>query len=319
MALEYALEWLRGPLLDIRGVLDIVASFIFQFKGVRVRDLPHQSTIHPIITCLEALSDGLAVGDTAGTIGIYDSQCVGLLKTYHQQSPVHTIAAYGADNGFVCNSWFGVTFHKQDAFESFYSHDGHQVFKLITFPDGLIASCSKISKAVHIYIRGSISDDMQFRYLHSLTGNHRAADIVRCGDLLAVVYQAPGVVWLLDALTGMHVQTLPLACNYVCDLAFPTKDLMVVLDTTMCLHTYSLTAQCFEPPRSAYHICTIPDGQLLTLRALGNHFYILDSSSHTIVSNHDETPLEPANISRMVYVPSGFVVMCQEGRLAVWR
>lgn len=55
MALDVAFNWLRGPLMDISGLVDMVSSFFFQFRGILVRELPREST--STINCLVALTN----------------------------------------------------------------------------------------------------------------------------------------------------------------------------------------------------------------------------------------------------------------------
>jgi hypothetical protein len=71
MSLAVALKWLREPLMDIKGVIDIVSSFFFRFQGVQVRELTRRSK--SVINCLVPLSNAWAVGDMAGDVTLYDS------------------------------------------------------------------------------------------------------------------------------------------------------------------------------------------------------------------------------------------------------
>jgi hypothetical protein len=324
MSIELALEWLRGPLLGIEGVIDIVSSFIFQFKGVQVRELARESDLS-CINCITCLSDGWAVGDEAGNIGVYDQQCEQLLRTYHHPSPVRTIAAFGAGNGFVFNQTLGMVYRQNEETEGFCSRDGNQVFKLVTFSDGLVVSCSKITTSVHVYITWR-QPSLKFYFMHSMTGKHRAADIMQCGGLLASVHQTmisgpKTEVWLWDVRRGLHLYTFPLTCSYICDAISLTDDTMVFIDTSFRVHMCNAT-KGYEAGKAAYNMCAVPDGWFLTTRLHNDNFYMLSSDiqSEVIVPNKNQAAIPDCHMSRILYVPSGHVVVCQENRkLVVWK
>ncbi len=313
MSLEYALEWLKGPLMGIGGVIDIVSSFIFQFKGVQVRELPRQSDAS-CINCITALSDGWAVGDDDGHIGVYDLQCEQLLKTYQTGAPVRTIAAFGDDNGLVFNQVSRIIYrHDEDLVTHWCSsHDGRQVFKLVTFPDGLVVSCSKTTTSVHVYTwSGKV-----FHFMHSLTALHRTTDIVRCGLLLASFHQSaifgPNVeVWLWDVRRGHHLHTFPLACSYVYHAISLTDSKIALVDSICRLHVYNEEKNAYEVSKVASTLCALPDGELLTTRVHDDNFYILapGDQCETIVHNQKQSASN-YHMSYIFYVPSGHVVVC---------
>jgi hypothetical protein len=323
MALEVAREWLQGPLMGISGLIDIVSSFIFQFKGVQVRELPRESGSY--ITCITELSNGWAVGDEAGNIAVYDAQCEQLLKTYRHLSPVRTMAACGADNGFVFNQTIGIAYRHNEETHWFCSRDGHNVFKLVTFPNGVVVSCSKITTSVHVYIAWGEKKSMVFHFAHSMTGLHRAADIVRCGRLLASVHQTkisgPNTeVWLWDARRGHHMHTFPLMCSYICNAISLTDGKMLFIDTGFKLHVYSEEKNAYQASKVAHTLCATPDGGFLTTRLHDDNFYLNSNGFETMVPNQNQTTIPDCLMSHTVYLPSGHVVICHENRkLVVWK
>lgn len=331
MAFRAALECLHGPLMGISGVIDLVSSYIFQFQGRPVRELSRTSDAG--INCITALSDGWAVGDSAGNVELYDSDCERLLRTYTHAQSVNTIAQFGNDNGFVCNSMFGVVFWRNQRSDHFMSHDSRCVFKLVSFPNGLVAACSKITSIVHVYRAKDEGASITLRCLHSLIGPHRVSDVVKCGDMLGSVHQANHlechtVVWLWDARLGIHLHTIPLACAYVCDIVSPTDDTMAFIDTWFAVHVFNVDTKRYDQYDDAdlaYNTCVIPDGRFLTTSVEGDVFYSRTADfegGDTLeinLSEQHKLQLVPNKMSHLLYIPTDHIVICREGKLLVWK
>jgi hypothetical protein len=278
------------------------------------------------------------VGDDAGDIGVYDLQCEQLLKTYRNLSPVLTIAACG--DGFVFNQTIGIVYRHNLATRWFCSFDGQPVLKLVTFPNGLVVSCSKITTSVHVHIAWGETSKV-FPFAHSLTGLQTATDIIRCGRLLASVHQTEisgpnAEVWLWDARRAHHLHTLPLTCSHICNAISLGGSAMAFIDTSFRLHVYEDKTGCelskddnsyilntISPFEIAYTVCALPDSCFLTTRLHDNNFYILNSQGETIV-HQDQTSLPDLHMSHMfshiLYMSSGHVVICQDNtKLSVWK
>ena len=239
MAFACALEWLRGPLMRIQGVIDIVASFSFNFQGVALRVLPRESS-PSMIECLVELSHGWAVGDAAGYVSVYDFECEKLLRTYRMHYAVYTIASYG-ENGFICNSSSGFLVWNNLKSRRVPGADDHRICKLLSFRGDIAASCSNADERVHVYDLVNVYLNGQSTVLHSLHGPGRVTDVAKCEDTLVSVHdtQSHVVVWLWDVRRGTHVHSIPLEFNNIYNVIVNQTTFMFI-DEEFHVHAYNL-------------------------------------------------------------------------------
>lgn len=312
MALACALEWLRGPLMDIQGVLDMVASFFFKFQGVPVRVLPRESP--STIECLVELTHGWAVGDSAGNVSVYDFECEKLLSIYHMGHPVYTIASYGAD-GCMCNANSGFwVWNNLDPFylwRYIYGPYNRSIVKLVSLSGGIAASCSTFDENVHVY-----NLNHQCSFLHSLKGPGRVTDIARCEeDTLMSVHVTPLQVAVLmwDARRGTHVRSIPLEFNHIHNV-FVNQTTFMFIDPESCVHAFDLGTKRDSIVARADRFCVIPDNHILTSNSASS-FGVVDVTNAqasdvqvTVWSNH----------FKVLYVRTGHVIVCHSNQVQVW-
>jgi len=319
MALEFALQWLRGPMKHVQGVLSIVSGYIFQFEGVQVRQLRRRSDCS--IHCLVELSDGWAVGDGFGDVSIYDTDAVQCLYVVRHAYPVYTIAAL-PHNHFVSNADQGfwvvqlptsrhITFQNDQ-----HSDYKHCILKLVAFPNGIVASITKCGPWVHVW-------DMHTGCcIHTLNGSGVAADIVTCGDrLLSVHKKVESTAWVWDAQSGAHLQTIALNCLYF-------KTCTALDEQTMCFHvvgglfvfnvqTWSLR---FERTLDMCSWTTFDD-QIMCSSLCNDTLTMLDTNTGAVrvLSCPKIKALQASQVDRMLYIRSGHIVASSKGKLFVWR
>jgi hypothetical protein len=309
MSLACALEWLRGPLMGIEGVLDMVASFFFQFQELKVRDLPKMS--ESPINCVVALANGWAVGDMAGHVGVYDLQCERLVCIYRHTNPVYAIANYG-DDGFVCNATHGLWVWKNKKARKIPGVDLHVILKLVSFPDGVAASCSKADKTIRVY-------DLHAPYAatHSLMGPGRATDLVRCGDFLVSVHQTQEdpfnvAVWTWDARVGTHLQSLSLEFTWI-GKVIATDHTIFFIDPQSFAHAFDLDTRAHRIFTKTEELCIIPDGRLLTH---DESFHIVEATNAVIPDIDSRVGIDACFL---LYVCTGHVLIWNSTRIQVWK
>lgn len=327
MAVVFAVEWLRGPLRDISGLVNIVSSFCFQFRGVPVRELPREST--STITCVVCLSDAWAVGDSDGNVSVYDSCCEQLLRTDCHGYPVYTVASFG-DNGFVCNAKQGFWVRHKEKTWLVPSEEAHCIFKLASFPDGTVASCSKLNGVIRIYDLHAASP-----FLRVLLVPGRVSDIVQCSHMLASVHETEEppfnvVVWLWDARQGTVVHTIPLQYQFVYNVV-AAENKLAFIDPQMRAHVYNLETNRSDVMARTYRLCTIPDGRFLVTSTVDDAFRVVETSAcgvnneanseanSEVKGEADEVAFRAGNICCIMYTPAGYIISCKYNKIAVWK
>lgn len=319
MALDVALNWLRGPLMDISGLVDMVSSFFFQFRGIPVRELPREST--STINCLVALTNAWAVGDSAGHVSVFDLQCKRLLRTYRHGHPVYTVASFG-ENGFMCNAGHGFWVWNNHKSRRVPGEDENCIFKLVSFPDGLAASCSKLNGEVHVYDLHGAST-----FLHILLGPGRVSDIVECGDRLASVHETEDAafniaVQLWDARRGTIVHTVQLQCPFIYNV-ISIEHSLVFIDPQLRVHVHDLETGHQDVVAMTYRLCAIPDGRVLITSVVDDTFQTVElpspSARPAAPPDNTKDTSEPRGICWMLYSPAGFIVSCKYNKISVWK
>ena len=313
MALECALEWLRGPLMGIQGVVDIVASFFFKFQGVKVRVLPRES--RSAIECLVALPHAWAIGDSAGYVSVYDLQCKQLLRTYNIRYPVFTIATFG-ENGFMCNanSGFWVLNNLEppnSKFRRITGADDRGICKLLSFPADIAASCSN-TENVHVY-------DITRQSTYSLKGPGRVTDIVKCDEntLWSVHNTHSNVaVWLWDVQRGTHLRSIPFEFVLIYNVV-ATPHTLVFIDPEYCVHAYNLETMHDSIVGTTDRFCTIPDDRIISSGF--DRFGTIDVLNARLLDKPQARSKGVYSNFKFVYVHTGHVIMCNFDEVQVWK
>lgn len=309
MSVACALDWLRGPLMGIQGVIDIVAGFFFEFQEVMVRDLAKMSA-RPI-NCVVELANAWAVGDMDGHVGVYDLQCEQLLCIYRHTHPVYTIANHG-ENGFICNASCGVWAWNNKKARKIPGVDAHVILKLVSFPDGVAASCSKVDEIIRVY-------DLHAKHAatHSLFGPGRTTDLVRCGDTLVSVHETPHApfnlsVWMWDARVGTHLQSLLLEFNWIGNL-IATDDAIFFIDPQSFAHAYELETRSHRIFTKTEKMCIIPDGRILTR---DKTFRMIEANNTVIPEVDCGRSIESC---LLLYIRTGHVIIWTSVAIHVWK
>jgi WD40 repeat protein len=315
MALACALEWLRGPLMGIQGVIDIVASFSFKFQGVPVRVLPREST--SMIACLVEISHCWAVGDAAGDVSVYDFECEKLLRTYRMHYPVYTIASYG-ENGFMCNANSGFWVWNNLKSRRVPGADRAIICNLLSFRGDIAASCSNADERVHVYDLANVYLNGQSTVLHSLRGPGRVTDVAQYEDTLISVHETHsyGVVWLWDVRRGTHVHSIPLEFNHIYHIhnVIVNQTMFMFIDEESRVHAYDLETKRDNIVARTDRFCAIPDNRILTSGS-DSSFGVVDVTN---AYTSDAQVKARSNCFKFVYVRTGRVIVCNLHEVQVW-
>lgn len=325
MALAVAIEWLRDPLKHIQGITSIVSSFVFEFEGVQLRQLPRRSdcTIH----CLTELTDGWAVGDGFGDVSVFDPNAEHCLFVVRHAYPVYTIAALD-DNHFASNGDRGfwvvqmptahhVTFKNEN-----HADYNHCILKLVAFPHGIVVSTTKCGPWIHVWDTRRQGTDC---YMHTMVGSGTVADIGACGAcgnrLVSVHKKVEATAWVWDVETGAHLQTVALNFRYF-------KSCAALDERTMCFYVVGgfsvfdvkTWTMLFEQTMDVFAWTTF-DSQIMCSSLRDDTLSMLDVNTGAlrILSSQNIKALQTSQVDRLLYIRSGHVVASMEGKLFVWR
>jgi hypothetical protein len=271
---------------------------------------------------LTELSDGWAVGDGFGDVSVFDANAERGLYVVRHTYPVYTIAALD-DNQFVSNAEHGfwivqmpISRHITFKNERHPDHK-HCVLKLVSFPNGIVASTTKCGPWVHVW--DTTRADC---YMHTLVGSGTAADITACGDRLVSVHKkVDAAAWVWDAQSGAHLHTVALNCRYF-------KTCTALDERTMCFYAVGGFAvydadtwtMRFEQTLDVFS-WTAFDSQIMCSSLRDNALSIVDTNNGAvhILSSDTIEALQANRVDRMLYIRSGHIIASVEGTLCVWR
>jgi WD40 repeat protein len=334
MVIECALEWLRGPLSDIQGVLAIVSSFIFQFQGVQLRELERSPT-HPFY-CFAELSDGWAIGDGFGSVSVYDINATRLLYEVKHPYAVYSIAPL-SDNAFVSNAEVGfwvarTSLERRITFQTTnYQDHGHCILKLVSFPNGFVVSASKAG-LLHVWDTKLDGADC---YVRSLPSSEAVADVTKCGEHLASLHkhfasttvETSACIW--DMQTGTLLKKIALDFRYFKSFT-PLDDKTLVFSTFDGFHVYDVEsgAKLFHKrlestawtSYDSVILCATPD---VDLYATTDNDTLTTLDMQNRAKTFLPSPTVQASLlglNGMFYISSGHIIAHDEHRrMFVWK
>jgi hypothetical protein len=237
---------------------------------------------------------------------------------------VYTIAAL-SDNHFVSNADHGFWIVQLPISRHISLHNeqhpdrAHCVLKLVSFPNGTVASTTKCGPWVHVWDTKRRGADC---YMHTLVGSGPAADITSCGDRLVSVHKkVDATAWVWDVQSGAHLQTVALNSRYFKTFAAldDTKMVFYVVGgfSVFDVQTWTL---CFEPTLDVFS-WTAFDSHILCSSLRDDTLSVVDINSGAVrtLSAEKFTALRASQVDRLLYIRSGHIVASSEGKLFVWR
>jgi hypothetical protein len=237
------------------------------------------------------------------------------LRVHHHKHAVFTIAAYGQHDEFICNAKHGFWIWSKSA-RLVPPADEACILKLVSFPDGSIASCSKSNKIIHTYQAISLS----IIHSHLLGGSGLVTDIVNCGGRLVSVHETKEThrievrVW--DVQQGTHMHSLTLDCGFACDVT-AAEDTLFFIGSRRYVYAYNLETMCYHIVARTAGMCPLPDGQMLAQS--DKDLYTVEVANSHVPPDGQFTRLREFSCM-MLYVPCGRVIICtSDGKLSVWQ